>query len=321
MTNAVIPGLDPATGMFSLPWWAASVVAAFLVVCFVFAILRVGVVGMAAAIGGTAILAFALWGGWTWADHAAQRDRANERQALAARALELTARAVSPGSPLACLDGGAGETVEASCEKTLFATPEAVAAATAYVAARIALLSDAADYAQRAKVDYEGPLPAQHRALEGDRFGFVAQVLATGYNCSAEKCDALALFRDPSRLKDNLKDRVFEGFVARNAAAWPARASRPVASSGPNPNGGPSPVPPGFNVPSAASIPPVNIMASEPPASAAPPAVATTENPANPPAKRPPARTTRPTAGTAPAPPVQIVPPGATAGAAPPKAQ
>lgn len=320
MTGAVIPGFDPATGMLSLPLWAASVVVAFLVISFVLAILRVGVAGMIATIGGVAVLLFALWGAWTWADRSAERERVNERQALAARALELTARAVSPGSPLACLDGGAGEAVETSCEKTLFATPETVAAATAYVAARVALLSDAADYAQRAKVDYEGPLPVQRRALEGDRFGFVAQVLATGYNCSAEKCNALALFRDTARLKDNLKDRVFDGFVARNAAGWPARASRPVTASaqGPNaptvnPNGGPSLVPPGFNVPSASSIPPVNIMATEPPA---PPAAATTENAPNPPVKRPVART-RP----APAPPVQIVPPGATAGAAPPKAQ
>lgn len=320
MTGEIIPGFDPATGMFSLPWWAAAVVAAFMVVCFALAIVRIGLVGMVAAAGGIAVLLFALWGAWTWADRSAQRDRANERQALAARALELTARAVAAGSPLACLDGGAGEAVETSCEKTLFATPETVAAATAYVAARIALLSDAADYAQRAKTDYEGPLPAQRRALESDRFGFVAQVLATGYNCSAEKCDAFALFRDTTRLKENLKDHVFDGFVARSSAAWPARASRPVAASVPavNPNGGPSPVPPGFNVPSAASIPPVNIMATEPPAT--PPAVATTENPPNPPAKRPAART-RPAAANAPAPPVQIVPPGATAGAAPPRAQ
>lgn len=314
MTSAVIPGFDPATGMFSLPWWAAAAVAAVVVVCFVFAIARVGLIGMVAAIGGIAILLFALWGAWTWADRSAQRDRADERQALAARALELTARAVSSGSPLACLDGGAGEAVETSCEKTLFATPESVAAATAYVAARIALLADAADYAQRAKADSEGPLPGQRHALEGDRFGFVAQVLATAYNCSAEKCDAFALFRDTARLKDNLKDRVFDGFVARNAAAWPARGARPVTASAPapNPNGGPSLVPPGFNVPSASSIPPVNIMATEPPT----PPAATTENAPNPPAKRPAART-RP----APAPPVQIVPPGATAGAAPPKAQ
>jgi hypothetical protein len=319
MTGEVIPVFDPATGMFSLPWWAAAIVAAFMVVCFVLAIVRIGATGIIAAAGGIAVLLFAFWGAWTWAERSVQRERANERQALAARALDLTARAVSPGSALACLDAGAGEAVEGACEKTLFATPETVAAATAYVAARIALLSDAADYAQRAKVDYEGPLPAQRRALESDRFGFAAQVLATGYNCSAEKCDALALFRDSARLKENLRDHVFDGFVTRNAAAWPARASRPVTASAPavNPNGGPSPVPPGFNVPSASSIPPVNIMASEPPA---PPAAAAAETPANPPTKRPPART-RPAAAPAPAPPVQIVPPGATAGAAPPRAQ
>lgn len=332
MPSEVVLGFDPATGTFSLPWWAAAVVAALLVVSFVLAIVRTGLVGLVASVGGSAILLVALWGAWTSADRSAERERAAERRAIEAHAFDLAGRAVAPGSPLACLDGGAGEAVELSCEKTLFATPETVAAATSYVAARIALLSSGADYAARARMSTESVLPGLRRSLESDRFGFVAQVLATNYNCFAEKCDAFVLFSDATRVRANLKDRAFDAFVTRNSAAWPARPVRPATASAPAPNataGGPSPVPPGFNVPSSASIPPVSIMTAEPSAAASapvnPPQGGATETGGNPPpapARRPTARTSQPRpAANAPPPPVQIVPSGATAGTVPPQAQ
>ena len=64
---------------------------------------------------------------------------------------ELTARAIMPGSALACLDAMAGEAVESSCEKALFATPEATAAAVSYVGAQLSLL--AAGHAQAHRLD------------------------------------------------------------------------------------------------------------------------------------------------------------------------
>ena len=45
---------------------------------------------------------------------------AGERHPLDARAHDLIARAVRPGSAFACLDPIAGETVESACEKALF---------------------------------------------------------------------------------------------------------------------------------------------------------------------------------------------------------
>jgi hypothetical protein len=324
MTHEAIPGFDPVTGMLSLPWWAVAVIAAFMVACFALAITRIGVVRMAALAGTFAVIALVIGAAVTWIGRSGERDRANERLALEARAFELAARAVTPGSPLACLDGAAGELVETSCEKTLFASPEVVAAATSYVAARIVLLANGLDYALRAKASYEASLPGLRRSLEIDRFGFVAQVLATRYNCSADKCDMLGLFQDPTRLRENLKDRAFDAIVARNSAAWPARAARPAtASAAPTATGGASPVPPGFNVPSSSSIPPVSIMTPEAPAGSAgnPPAVANTDPPPGNPPAAPKRRTSAPraAANTPPAstPPVQIVPPGATAGSAP----
>src|SRR5690242_20602199 len=60
-------------------------------------------------------------GFFRWID---DRDATAERRALQARQADLAARVLTPGSPLACLDGDAGETVETACEKALFARPE-----------------------------------------------------------------------------------------------------------------------------------------------------------------------------------------------------
>src|SRR5262245_23674994 len=50
-------------------------------------------------------------------------DTAAERRLIEARAFELSARALVPGSPLACLDSVAAEIGEGHCERAIFATP------------------------------------------------------------------------------------------------------------------------------------------------------------------------------------------------------
>src|SRR6266436_507752 len=68
MSSGVMPGLDSATGMFSLPWWAAAVLAAFMVACFILALTRTGLAGLLTIVGGIVVLVFALSSVWTWAD-------------------------------------------------------------------------------------------------------------------------------------------------------------------------------------------------------------------------------------------------------------
>jgi hypothetical protein len=58
---------------------------------------------------------------------------------LAPESAGAAPQALNAGSILGCLDRNIGETVEGACEKTLFAGPETVAAATAYLAARLSL--------------------------------------------------------------------------------------------------------------------------------------------------------------------------------------
>ena len=186
-----------------------------------------------------------------------------------------------PGSAIACLEATNTETVEGACERTVFASPETVAAATAYMAARLALLADASEYTSRRDQSYESAVAGLRRTVAADRYGLASQVLATRDGCTAETCDAFSLVYDDKRLRANLKDRLFDVTVARYATNWPTR-TRPLASSSPSALS-PTPTavnPPGPNVsfPSSQSIPPVSIMNAEPPAAPPPPAQSATQD-------------------------------------------
>ena len=125
------------------------------------------------------------------------------------------------------------------------------------------------------------------------------------------------LFRDSKRITANLKERPFDLYVGKYAASWTQQRRAPIASAS-----GASPVPPGFNVPSAASIPPVSIMVPEPtspptntgtvPAEAS--AAAAPRRPAAPKPARPAPRPSQPAQASA---PVQIAPAAANTGSAP----
>ncbi len=77
---------------------------------------------------------------------------------------------------LACLDGLAGESVEAACEKALFASADSVAAGVSYTAAQITRLA-AFGNAATANKTMTPELNALRRTIERDRYGLVAQVL------------------------------------------------------------------------------------------------------------------------------------------------
>jgi hypothetical protein len=265
-----LPGLDLASGTFTVPLWAVGVAAALLVALIVIAVIRAGLNEFGSLVFRVAVIVIAVVFGWTYVNRTAERDRADERRALDQRAAELVSRAVTPGSAIACLEATNTETVEGACERAVFATPETVAAATAYVSARLSLLSDAHDFTSRRDQGYESAIAGLRRTIAADRYGLASQVLATRDGCTADACDAFSLVYDDKKLRANLKDRLFDITVARYAVSWPTR-TRPLASSAP----GSGPVtPPGPNVtfPSAQSIPPVSIMNAEPPqAAAAPP--------------------------------------------------
>jgi hypothetical protein len=234
----------------------------------------------------------------------AQDERGAERRALAQRSAELTAQALAPGSTLACLDGAAGEAVEMACEKTVFAGPQSAASAVAYMAARLTLLADGLAFARYGDPDFAAAMAGLRRAIELDRFGIAAHVLAIRDGCTAERCAAFALLGDANVIKSNLKAQAFDQYVSRYAADW-GKFAPTVDKLPPAPLASvlepiaPAKTPLGskYSFPSAASIPPVSIMNAEPllpkqatDAQAAQPAQPVVKRPQTPAAAPPPAR-------------------------------
>jgi hypothetical protein len=331
----LISGLDIATGTFALMVFSVGAALVVLVVLASFVFRRAGQSGIAGSlwICGLAMVGALL--AYTLLDRSAFRDQAAERRAIEARAAELTARSLAPGSALACLDAVASVVVENACEKPLFANPAAVAAAVAYVDARFSLLAPSVAIAER-DPSYQPVVERLRRALEADRFGLVAHVL-TARGCNGADCAELRLLHDPARVVANMKARAFDASLGAHTLAWQSNgtgvaavASAPPATVTAPPlttTGTSASVSPGaagssrFDFPSASSIPAVSIMSAEPgppPASeprptALPPkrpAAATTPSPRRQsareaaPAPPPPQRTPQPP----PPPPAQIAP-------------
>jgi len=212
---------------------------------------------------------------------------------------------------LGCLDAIAGETVEAACEKALFASPEATAAAVSYVAAQLSLLASARELGRQGEA--ASGMLALRRALEADRFGVVAHVLAVRDGCAPDQCRAFAWLGDTSRIKVNLAERPFDARIKTYAASWPAAGGRALASTPPSPApSAAAKVPNNLYFPSATSIPPVNIMTAEPPPAQRPPQATTgaaeSATPTPTPPRRPPQTNSqaRPPSSAAPARPAPV---------------
>jgi hypothetical protein len=271
-------GVDSEIGTSALRLWVTAGSAALLVVLcgltFVLPTTRTAEAVRAILVAVGAVLGAAM----TWASLGGSSNAIAERRGLELRAAELTARTFAPGSPLACLDALVGENVETACEKAIFASPASVASATSYVAARLALLSDITVYAGRhdAGIDAVQPL---RRALEADRFGFLAHVLAVRDGCTGADCKALALLRDPSHVRANLSEETFNHYLETYLPIWAKASEAPVAevpqvqaaapvAAPANASAPANPLPSrkvvNIDFPSAASIPAVNIMNPEP---------------------------------------------------------
>jgi hypothetical protein len=324
------PGFDPAHGILVLPLWSVAVTAALFAAYCVFVLIRAGHDGIGEAFSRAGLLLVGGAVAWVVLYATSAGTFAAQRRVLDARLLEITTRALMPGSPLACLDATAGELVEASCEKALFASPEAVAASVAYVSAQLSFLADGSEYERRSGTNYESVLGGLRHAIETDRFGIVAHVLADRDGCTADRCGGFGLLRDTSQVSENLSEHKYESTVLHHASEWLQSALSMVASNtaaplppaappAPAPNSAavasaaavpaPKTAPNGLFFPSSASIPPVSIMNAEPtgpPPQAAAPADATAK-PST--AARKPAPATQQARRPAnPAPPARLVP-------------
>ncbi|MET4388953.1 hypothetical protein ABIB73_004718 [Bradyrhizobium sp. F1.4.3] len=245
---------------------------------------------------------------------------------------EARAQALAtPNLPaLSCLDGLAGDAVLAGCERALFGSPDAAAAAVSYTAARIDRLTALGD-AATAEKSLTLDMKVLRKALERDRYGLVAQVLVVRDGCTRFDCAAFRSLTDQQQVAANMDAHLYDTLVARYAPVWNAPTAAPAMPTSGALAGLPTTMPTGkptnAEFPSASSTPPVSIMNPEPPTAAtrqapaanaaATPAArapsATSAQAAAPAAKRPPA----PKAARAPAAaPVPLAPPPASAPAA-----
>ena len=206
------------TGAFALSVFIAGAALAVLAVLGVHAFRHAGQAGTSGLLWRGALVLVGALPAWALLDRSSIREFAAERRAIEARTAELTARAIAPGSALACLDAVASAAVETACERSLFATPEAIAAALAYVDARISLLAPSMALADR-DPSYRPSVERLRRAIEADRFGLVAHVLMTR-GCNSSDCADLKLLRDPKHILANMTARAFDGHVRVHAAAW-----------------------------------------------------------------------------------------------------
>ena len=229
---------------------------------------------------------------------------------------------------LSCIDDLAGDAVLNACEKTLFGSADSAAAAVAYAAAQITRLTALGDLATAEKTT-SSDLQALRRAVERDRYGLMAYVLVARDHCTPMACPAFGALADWRQVATNMDERLYENLITRYAPSWnaPPQAAATPGLVAALPQSMPTGKPTNADFPSAASTPPVNIMAPEPgttPAARAAPALAPPPG-APVPAPRPAAATTTATNGAptvaaakkpapkrAPAAPVQLSPaPGA----------
>ena len=267
-------GVDPEFGASLVRLWIAAGSAALLVVLCAVAFLQPQVrlaANPALRIG--FVVAGAVFGAvmtWAFLDRAILGGAAAERRALELRGQQLSSQVLIPGSPLACLDALVGESVEAACEKSLFASPATVASASAYVGAQLTLLANMTTFGQRQGIKLEPMMAPLRRSLETDRFGFVAYVLAIRDGCTAQNCKTLSLFRDANRVRTNLTTAALERYLEHYAAAWSAGPEIPLAEATQAPTGSTPAAGQGsrkivnIDFPSASSIPAVSIMNPEP---------------------------------------------------------
>lgn len=267
-------GVDPQSVAWALAWIAAGAAALLaVVVCALafrpsdkgFELPRWRIVLVVAA----AMLSASLT--WALLANATVRSQDAERSTLKLRAGQLAAESLMPGSPLACLDALAGDTVQAACERAVFASPASAASAISYVAAQLALLSDMTAYVARGGSHIDDAMLPLRRALEADPFGFLAYVLAARDGCTGAHCPPFALLSDPSHVRTNIIAQTLPHYLDHYRDVWAKSAEEPVASAV-------DALPPGviensaakrkvsvnIDFPSAASIPPISIMNPEP---------------------------------------------------------
>jgi hypothetical protein len=307
----------------NFPMWLTLIAAGFFAVIFVITVFRADRSLANGALTVITLLAIGI------AVTAMMRDSSSAGANHQASALPTPGQLAASLPALSCLDGLAGESVEVACEKALFASADSTAAAVSYSAAQITKLQRYGTFAA-SNTAMTPELQALRRAVERDRFGMIAHVLTVRDGCTLSNCAFFRSLANTAPIANNMSAKTYEGIIARYAPLWgvahTAETGSPIAgiaataaaAAVPGVPNVPTGKPVSGDFPSAASIPPINIMTPEPAAASAPaPATAekpdttaTTQRRAPPPAARKQtekhsAQKSRPSAPVVLAPPVQ----------------
>jgi hypothetical protein len=268
----------------SFPMWATLIAAGFFALVVLIVLLRADKTMANGALSVIALLAIGIASTTTVRGFGTAPGRVADSPPLDHRA--STTQHVAAAPALACLDGLAGESVEAACEKAVFGSPDTAAAAVSYAASQISRVIAASTA--------RAPTPEQQllrRSVERDRYGLVAQVITVRDRCVATDCPLFRVLTDTNQIKANMNDRLYDTLVARHSPSWNAASAPPAPGAGtfagiPVTTGRPNSV----DFANSAAIPPVSIMNPEPGVAAAakqqaapPPAAAAKQQAAPPP--------------------------------------
>jgi hypothetical protein len=263
MNAAWASSLDQLWRSASLPMWLALGVAALFGLIVLVALLRAEKSVANGALTMIALLAVGV--------AATVVLRGAEPAQKAAAPAPVAAPQLTTTLPvLSCLDELAGEMVLAACEKSLFASPDTVAAA---VSATAALVDRLTSYGDVGNANRQAPpdLATLRNAVERDRYGFVAYVLQSRDRCRPDACFAFPSIPDYKQVASNMGERFYEGLLTRYAPAWNAPPAAAAASAVPGvaslsglPPSLPTGKPTNAEFPSSSSIPPISIMTDTP---------------------------------------------------------
>lgn len=214
---SVLTAKLPALSALPVPLSAAAAGAALLVFLLIALIWLVGfrrVLRFSFTYG----LFIALLGAGYYAFR--QYENINQRKFLEDRANTLFSQTIQPGTVFACIDGSPSPAMQAACERTLFSEPQHVATAVTITSQRVAYLIDAVRFGRERDESYLSRITPLRRMLENDPFGFVGFVMASTYHCMADLCDKFAIFDNPERVKENIRSRRYEAYMAKYAGVW-----------------------------------------------------------------------------------------------------
>lgn len=255
--------LDQVWRSPAFPMWATLIAAGFIALVVLIVLLRADKTMANGALSVIALLAIGIASTTT-----VRGLGTSSRPADASTETRAGTQQVVLAPALACLDGLAGDSVEAACEKAVFGSADTAAAAVSYAAGQVSRVI--------ASGNARSLTPEQQvlkRAVERDRYGLVAQVVGVRERCVVTDCPLFRVLSDSNQVKANMNDRLYDTLVARYSPSWTSAAAAPPSSAaGLLPPSMPSGRPTSVDFANSASIPAVNIMTADPPAQSAAPA-------------------------------------------------